>query len=1012
MGEQTPKVGSALRASPTTQAPVAPASLKSLPPTPLCKGGEDLTTSTHPARMLQLKLLRRMDSARSRTISWDSPRWLEYGMRMTVALLFSLVFRLVAAGQGGSGRSDLSELASQPRSLPMGEETRQFIVRLARFVRDHHLKRDPASAQAGMVYEYRDMAAKRAEDRFVQGEALDTMHDGAWLAAALVRGYRATGDPLLLELLTRWQLPFYTKVLNHSDELFSARVNHARPDRQKVWSNSKVWLFQEGEKGFCPYWWDDGFSVSLERNQRSPLPPFPCFDHFADAKKANPGFRLNGYSLGCSNHMAQDLAVMLQVAWLFLRSDGRETYRRQAAVVAEAAENLHRSRVRHHGPIPMCLSAAAIAKGDVDLMRRVPDPRSLSIGEPRNEYYRGLYAYEPGKRVPVPGFADDAEYQYYFGIAKLGGELSRALAFRLVYDALTIPLLYRYYSDDEPAPPGLHRFDLHPTYLRDGRPVDYRSDRKGPGGGPRPVGSRLGPQNMVVCGLALQALRSLPGLWEERYRRDFRSDLRVYIHDKAVEPGAENRKTRCVLADMPLDLWSTRTAFCIASRAMKVPAESTPVILRIFSRGDGQGQRADVKVFPNRVEVRNSDGRPLRARSHAQASPQGVAFRLELPYTVVKGQAAWANGVEHGRYTVDINGQRRNIYLASSEGDVRRALERELAGGLRTWKTIFEQWGYIPTGIGGGRAGGGGRWKWENFSDSGGYAHLISAASQWVFYLERRRDWHEHRVPTVGQAAKEANRTCWGTIAEIPPETAAARRRRIDLVRKRRAYTPVLVHRGAHRFSPENTLEAYATAMDRGADGVEIDIRRSRDGILYLFHDDTLDRTTRGKGKVREKTYFELASCGLKGAAKDRKAPCIPTLAAALTLARDRAMLLHLDVKEPGLQDEIFRLIEQAELWEHLVEVNTGNAERIRHHPKVKLLQYKGWFPQDAVKKDPRAAERFLARPGNMVFCKWDPAGPVKALGRNVRKPVPVPGALRHAWKANGPLPPFSLRGE
>ena len=67
-----------------------------------------------------------------------------------------------------------------------------------------------------------------------------------------------------------------------------------------------------------------------------------------------------------------------------------------------------------------------------------------------------------------------------------------------------------------------------------------------------------------------------------------------------------------------------------------------------------------------------------------------------------------------------------------------------------------------------------------------------------------------------------------------------------------------MVHRGAIKEAPENTLEAYAAAMDLGADGVEIDVRRTADGVLYLFHDDTLDRMTKGSGKVRNVTYYEL----------------------------------------------------------------------------------------------------------------------------------------------------------
>ena len=47
----------------------------------------------------------------------------------------------------------------------------------------------------------------------------------------------------------------------------------------------------------------------------------------------------------------------------------------------------------------------------------------------------------------------------------------------------------------------------------------------------------------------------------------------------------------------------------------------------------------------------------------------------------------------------------------------------------------------------------------------------------------------------------------------------------------------VLAHRGARRRAPENTLEAYAVARDLGADGVELDVRRTRDGALVLHHD-------------------------------------------------------------------------------------------------------------------------------------------------------------------------------
>ena len=64
----------------------------------------------------------------------------------------------------------------------------------------------------------------------------------------------------------------------------------------------------------------------------------------------------------------------------------------------------------------------------------------------------------------------------------------------------------------------------------------------------------------------------------------------------------------------------------------------------------------------------------------------------------------------------------------------------------------------------------------------------------------------------------------------------------------------ILGHRGASGHAPENTLEAFKLAMDMGAEGFELDVHLSKDGELVVIHDETVDRTTNGKGLVCEKT--------------------------------------------------------------------------------------------------------------------------------------------------------------
>ena len=65
-------------------------------------------------------------------------------------------------------------------------------------------------------------------------------------------------------------------------------------------------------------------------------------------------------------------------------------------------------------------------------------------------------------------------------------------------------------------------------------------------------------------------------------------------------------------------------------------------------------------------------------------------------------------------------------------------------------------------------------------------------------------------------------------------------------------------HRGARKQAPENTLPAFKRAAELGADGVELDVQLSADGVPVIIHDSSVERTTNGRGMVAEKTAAEL----------------------------------------------------------------------------------------------------------------------------------------------------------
>ncbi|MBV8685682.1 MAG: glycerophosphodiester phosphodiesterase [Alphaproteobacteria bacterium] len=100
-------------------------------------------------------------------------------------------------------------------------------------------------------------------------------------------------------------------------------------------------------------------------------------------------------------------------------------------------------------------------------------------------------------------------------------------------------------------------------------------------------------------------------------------------------------------------------------------------------------------------------------------------------------------------------------------------------------------------------------------------------------------------------------------------------------------------HRGLHgRDAPENGLAAFAAAVARG-DGIELDVRASRDGEAIVFHDERLDRLTAECGTVGERDAAALKRIALRGGGT------IPTLADALHGIGGRAGLL-IEVKAPG----------------------------------------------------------------------------------------------------------------
>lgn len=108
----------------------------------------------------------------------------------------------------------------------------------------------------------------------------------------------------------------------------------------------------------------------------------------------------------------------------------------------------------------------------------------------------------------------------------------------------------------------------------------------------------------------------------------------------------------------------------------------------------------------------------------------------------------------------------------------------------------------------------------------------------------------------------------------------------------------IWAHRGASAYAPENTLAAFRAAAELGADGVELDVQRARDGDLVVIHDATLQRTTQGRGPVAEYTVAQIKTldAGFKSGPSFR-GERIPTLAEALGYIRSTPLRVNIHLK-------------------------------------------------------------------------------------------------------------------
>lgn len=157
----------------------------------------------------------------------------------------------------------------------------------------------------------------------------------------------------------------------------------------------------------------------------------------------------------------------------------------------------------------------------------------------------------------------------------------------------------------------------------------------------------------------------------------------------------------------------------------------------------------------------------------------------------------------------------------------------------------------------------------------------------------------------------------------------------------------VVAHRGCHTEAPENSIAAFRRCIAVGVEVIETDVQHTKDGVLILMHDQTLDRTTNGTGRVDSYTLAELKKLRLKmgsgGPDSVLTNETIPTFEEALAVTNGKIMV-DLDAKGTDLTRvwaDSLPLLERLGMLDQItVKMTAGRDDHLMNQPILKRVNY------------------------------------------------------------------------
>ena len=206
-------------------------------------------------------------------------------------------------------------------------------------------------------------------------------------------------------------------------------------------------------------------------------------------------------------------------------------------------------------------------------------------------------------------------------------------------------------------------------------------------------------------------------------------------------------------------------------------------------------------------------------------------------------------------------------------------------------------------------------------------------------------------------------------------------------------------HRGSAGNRPENTLVSFQEAARAGADGIELDVQLSQDGVPVVIHDERVNRTTNGEGWVKDLTFAELRALDAGSSfSEEYRGEKIPSLDEVLAWLKGTELVVNVELKTglyryEGIEAKVLELVAKYDLEDRVI------ISSFNHYSLVETRRL-----------NPTIETAILFMEG--LYEPWTYAKTVGAQGLHCFLPVAVPELLQGAVEAGMPVRPFTVNDE